>query len=822
MWRQLLSIFVLLFILLEGLYAKPFSTKIVNIAHPSWGTIITSSSSFSSDNSAYNLIDGLFGRGNSWLSSDNAPFPQSVTFSFEEPVALTQIVLYQSTWMGSMYHTKDFFIEGSTDGNNYTLITSGELPSASNAKWSFETDNTKYSGIRVVITSGFTTVQSCGLGEVQLMARIPNNREPLHNRISNTIDWETFRGQFKMNFTLDPAAGPWIFYPDRDDSTPSGRYISGAYELIISESFPDTLASIVRWDIKRKDGQPFKVKENTITCKTSYSSVYKLFTPHRMSQQNYNIDLPFSFNHVTTVHDNHPVVWMQDPEGKNSLTLGMMDQISQTVIEGSTYDTANGGEAPGIANSYVRVSFHRNLYEQGNSITQYSDGLYINANSDKQWFDALGAYSKAVDKENAFAPRKISEWAMNPMWHSWYAHADDIDEVKIRKDAFLAKQLGFTTIQIDAGWNIPIGQSYSFENEGDYYFSDRFPNGKEMIQEMHNSGQRVILHVAPLIMGNNAKAWSDMKECLIKVNGKNTSYLDPRLKKVQDYLVSSWDYLFRNYNVDGLWYDFLEFPNNADQPDFSRDLISDDIYSAYSMLMQSLYDKAMEINPDAVIILRRPYANLSAKNYSTHAWPMDVPQDFHMNRRDVLFLKTLGDGILTHACCTSWAISESDLNVARQMSSITFAGVPALSSILQDSPPTHNIIIKKWLEFYEENKKDLILGKMTPLLPTPPSAAIKIESNQKTFFGFFEAIPGLIEAPLQSDTIIIVNAFKNRTNTRIEGIRKGTWKSQVFDHFLNPTSSSLHITDETGGINLNIHGKDACHTIRLTWVEAVD
>jgi hypothetical protein len=193
-----------------------------------------------------------------------------------------------------------------------------------------------------------------------------------------------------------------------------------------------------------------------------------------------------------------------------------------------------------------------------------------------------------------------------------------------------------------------------------------------------------------------------------------------------------------------------------------------------------------------------------------------------MNRRDVLFLKTLGDGILTHACCTSWAISESDLNVARQMSSITFAGVPALSSILQDSPPTHNIIIKKWLEFYEENKKDLILGKMTPLLPTPPSAAIKIESNQKTFFGFFEAIPGLIEAPLQSDTIIIVNAFKNRTNTRIEGIRKGTWKSQVFDHFLNPTSSSLHITDETGGINLNIHGKDACHTIRLTWVEAVD
>jgi len=822
MRKQSSLLFILLFVFLEILCAKSSSTKVVNIAHPSWGTGVSVSSSYSSEYSAYNLTDSLFGRGNSWLSSDNASFPQCITFSFEEPIALTQIILHQSTWIGDMYHTKDFLIEGSTDGNHYALITQGELPSVSNAKWIYETGETKYSRIRVVITSGFSAVQSCGLGEVQLMAIIPNDREPLHNRISNTIDWVTFRGLFKMNFTLEPAAGPWIFHPERDDSSPSGRYISGDYELIISESFPDTLASIVRWDIKRKDEQPFKVKENTITCKTSYSSVYKLFTPHRMSQQNYYIDLPFRFNHVTTVHDNQPVVWMQDTEGKNSLTLGLMDQRLHTVIEGSTYDTANGGEAPGIANSYVRVTFHRNLHEAGSTVTQYKDAMYLNANPDRQWFEALTAYSDAVDKENAFIPRKVSEWAMNPMWHSWYAHADDINEEKIRNDAILANQLGLTNIQIDAGWNIPSGQIYSFENEGDYYFSDRFPNGEEMIQEMHKSGQRVILHVAPLIMGKNANAWSDMKECLIKVNGENTSYLDPRLKKVHDYLVSSWDYLFRNYNVDGLWYDFLEFPNNADQPDFSQNLVSTDIYLAFSMLMQSLYDKAMEVNPGALIILRRPYANLSAKSYSTHAWPMDVPQDYNMNRRDVLLLKTLGDGILTHACCTSWAISESDLNVARQMSSITLAGVPALSTILDDSPSTHNTIIKKWLEFYEENKNDLILGKMTPLLPTPPSAAIKIENDKRTFFGFFEAIPGLIEASLESDTIVIINAFKDRTTTRLEGLCEGRWESQVFDHFWNSTCSSLYETDETGGINLNIQEKEACHTIVLTRVETGD
>ena len=774
MYKQLSFLF--LWLCWIQLSANSSSQKIVNIAHPSWGTTVTASSTYSSQHGVYNLTDDRFEKGYSWLSGDNVPYPQTVTFSFDKPCTLSQINLYQSSWIGSMYHTKEFCVEGSVDGDKFTVIARGELPDKSNARWSYKTGEKQYRKVRIVITSGYAPAQSCGLGEVQLLASVPHDREPLPNQISETIDWVTFRGFFRMTIGLEPAAGLWVFHRETSDTSPSGKYTSGDYELVITESSPDSLSRIIRWDIKRKGGQPFKVTDNAIECKTSYSGVYKLFTPHRMSQQNYFVDLPFRLNHIATVHDNYPAVWMQDTDGKNTLTLGLIDQQPYTVIEGSTYDTANGGEA----------------------------------------YDALKAYSQAVDKERLFIPGKISEWAMNPMWHSWYAHADNIDEEKIRKDAILANQLGMKTIQIDAGWNIPSGQNYSFDNEGDYFFSDRFPRGAAMIREIHQSGQRVVLHVAPLIMGKNAKAWQEMKDCLIKVDGNATPYLDPRLKKVHDYLVSSWDFLFRTYDIDGLWYDFLEFPNDADQPDHTRDLISSDIYSAYTRLMQSLYDKAMELNPDAVIILRRPYANLNAKSYSSHVWPMDVPQDYNMNRRDVLFMKTLGDGVLTHACCTSWAISESDVNVARQMASISLAGVPALSNILTGSPPGHDTIIKKWLQFYEANKQDLILGTMTPLLPTPPSAAIKIEGNQKTFFGFFEAIPGLVEASFRSDTVVIVNAFRDRTTTRVEGIKEGKWMSTIFDPYWNPVGSALHTTDASGGINLDVNGREACHTVILT------
>jgi len=792
------------------------SDKIVNVALPIWGTEVTASSEHAAVHGANNLADGMHGTGNSWFSKDYALLPQSLTFTFKEPYRLTQINLFQSRWNGSMYHSKDFIVEGSKDGTTFEMIARGVLPDVSDAKWSKTLHNQSFRMIRIVITSSYSTIQTCGLGEVELMASVSEDKEPFYAQISKTIDWQTFRGKFRMAMELEPAAGLWVYHPLSGHSSPAGKYSSGPYEVHITESAPDTLARLISWNIRRTDNKPFKVLENNIECKTSYAGVYKLFHPQRMSQQNYFVDLPFRFNHITTAHDNHPLIWMQQTDGKNSFTFGLIDQNPKTVIEGSTYDPGNGGEAPGIANSYVRVNMNRMNPSNGTGLFTYSDAIYVNANPNVDWFEALRGYSQAVDAAREFKTEQISDWALNPMWHSWYAHADEINETVIRDDAQRARLLGVTTIQIDAGWNIPEERGYSFENEGDYIFSNRFPNAAGMIQDMHAVGQRVILHVAPLLMGKNANAWMKMNDCLLRVNGEATPYLDPRLKKVQDYLLTSWEHLFTTYDIDGLWYDFLEFPLVADAPPGGKEIISSDIFQAYTKLMQSLYHKATGLNPNAVIILRRPYANLNSKTFCTHIWPMDVPQDYNMNRRDVIFMKTFGEGVLTHACCTSWAISESDLNVARQMASITMAGVPAFSTILADSPSGHNRIMKAWLEFYEANKKELALGDMTPLLPTPPSAAIRVESGKKTFFGFFEAVPGLIEVSRETESVVIVNAFSNRTTSRLEGVREGKWKLRLLDQYRSPVDSTTIMTDGTAALNLNIHGPDACHTILLT------
>src|SRR5690606_2595 len=127
-------------------------------------------------------------------------------------------------------------------------------------------------------------------------------------------------------------------------------------------------------------------------------------------------------------------------------------------------------------------------------------------------------------------------------------------------------------------------------------------NAIGMIKEMHDNGQRVILHVAPLLMGKYAKAWPEMSSCMIMVDGNAQPYLDPRLKKVHDYLLASWEFMFKTYHIDGLWYDFLEIPEAADPISSDTPTVSLDLHVAYTTLMQNLYIKALETNPNAVII----------------------------------------------------------------------------------------------------------------------------------------------------------------------------------------------------------------------------
>jgi hypothetical protein len=125
----------------------------------------------------------------------------------------------QAQWGGSMYHTKDFRVEGSSDGKTFQPLAAGTLADSSRAEWSQPLTNGPLRAVRIVIVSSYTPVQTCGLGEVELLASQPADRKPPFASASRAITASrTITASPTINGKSIPpshgsAAGVW-FYAD--------------------------------------------------------------------------------------------------------------------------------------------------------------------------------------------------------------------------------------------------------------------------------------------------------------------------------------------------------------------------------------------------------------------------------------------------------------------------------------------------------------------------------------------------------------------------------------------------------------------------------
>lgn len=173
----------------EGAVKVSGAERSVNVAAPVWGTRITATSSYSGASAAANVADGSVERGHGWLSADNAPLPQSLSLALHEPFPLILIRIRQAQWGGSMYHTKDFRVEGSADGKTFQPLASGTLADSADAEWSQPLTNGPLRAVRIVVLSSYTSVQTCGLGEVELMAALPEDRQPPAPPVIPPFDW---------------------------------------------------------------------------------------------------------------------------------------------------------------------------------------------------------------------------------------------------------------------------------------------------------------------------------------------------------------------------------------------------------------------------------------------------------------------------------------------------------------------------------------------------------------------------------------------------------------------------------------------------------
>jgi len=164
------------------------------------------------------------------------------------------------------------------------------------------------------------------------------------------------------------------------------------------------------------------------------------------------------------------------------------------------------------------------------------------------WFDALELKPRTTEKLYGYS--------------SWYNRYQDIDEPAIQQDLEGCKQIFHPNdlFQIDDGWEPFVGDW--LEPDG-----KKFPHGmKEMADEIHASGYRAGIWLAPFAAEEKSALYHDHPDWFIKENGKNWKCggnwsgfysLDIDQPEAEQYIRKVFDRVLNEWGYDLVKLDFL-------------------------------------------------------------------------------------------------------------------------------------------------------------------------------------------------------------------------------------------------------------------------
>ncbi len=178
--------------------------------------------------------------------------------------------------------------------------------------------------------------------------------------------------------------------------------------------------------------------------------------------------------------------------------------------------------------------------------------LFFAEGSEKEVFDS---WFKAMDIKPR-TQKKIAGYS------SWYNRYQDITEDTIRDDLAGCRSLfkAGDLFQIDDGWETKVG---------DWLVPDKkkfSPSLKGMVDEIHSSGFKAGLWLAPFVTEKESTIYNEHPSWLLKVDGKpwccgsnwSTFYsLDIDNPEVLDYLKKVFDRVFNEWEFDLVKLDFL-------------------------------------------------------------------------------------------------------------------------------------------------------------------------------------------------------------------------------------------------------------------------
>lgn len=335
------------------------------------------------------------------------------------------------------------------------------------------------------------------------------------------------------------------------------------------------------------------------------------------------------------------------------------------------------------------------------------------------YYDSIYETSEWWETDCGYKPAYVPEAAKMPMDSLWYSFHQMLDKDEIIKECKASRELGLETVIIDDGWQTDDNnRGYAFC--GDWQVAPKkMGDMAKLVQELHNIDMKVVLWYSVPFMGIYAEKYEEFKDMFLVGAGDDKTFfgLDPRYKKVRDYLVGIYENAVKDWKLDGLKLDFIDsfvLKGKSLEYDDRRDYQS--LEDAIHALMSEIRAVLTAINPDILIEFRQSYVGPSIRKYGNMLRVGDCPCDMLKNRMGIVNLRMTSGKTAVHSDMIMCNTEDSAENAALQFASILYS-VPQVSVRVDRLPEAHHKMLKHYISFWKEWKNVLIDGKLTAKNP---------------------------------------------------------------------------------------------------------
>ena len=414
-----------------------------------------------------------------------------------------------------------------------------------------------------------------------------------------------------------------------------------------------------------------------------------------------------------------PAMSVISKKGNNRVTIALSDAQTPCSI------------ACGISEETAEIEFKLELFTQPVSPLNHYDITVRIDRRDIPFYDSLADVEKWWRTSIGFSQAYVPDAAKMPMDSLWYSFHQMLDPKAIIEECIASKTLGMDTVIIDDGWQTD-DNNRGYEYCGDWEVTpSKISDMKALVDELHKIGMKVILWFSVPFVGIHSHRFAEFEGMYLgsaSRKNNNVMILDPRYKKVREYLVDTYVNAVRNYGLDGLKLDFIDSFSLTEMSigkTFDGKIVS--LEDGVEALLKDVYESLRSIDPEIMIEFRQNYVGPTIRKYGNILRVADCPGDAQSNRTGVIDLRLISGNTAVHSDMIMWHSDERNQAAAAQLLAVMF-GVPQVSLRIPTLKEDHKRLLKYFLSYWRENRDVLLDGKLTV---NDPDVCYSLVSSQK-------------------------------------------------------------------------------------------